>query len=228
MADNNDKDKRNLLMLKQGLIDEKDSEIFETGYNVKMAQTPGEKTKNFLWYHKLMIVVGALLIILAVIIYFVFFVKKTPDITVYSVSSYAMSIRTGFEEGMSQYVPDFDNNGQNNVTVKQAVPDEFLGDTELFDEVMNGKCEVFIGTEQELTSTYESFTSAYGKPIFRDLSDITGESGYLINLKNTAYGKRMQIYTTEIYLAVRSSDDENEQHAIQFIRNLYDGIYYKQ
>ena len=60
--DNGDKDRRELLKLKQGLVDEKDSNIKETGYDVRMAQTPGEKTKNFLWYHKVMIVVGILLI----------------------------------------------------------------------------------------------------------------------------------------------------------------------
>ena len=38
MADNN-KDVRELLKLKQGLIDEKDSDIQETGYDVRMAQT---------------------------------------------------------------------------------------------------------------------------------------------------------------------------------------------
>ena len=46
--DNGDKDRRELLKLKQGLVDEKDSNIKETGYDVRMAQTPGEKTKNFL------------------------------------------------------------------------------------------------------------------------------------------------------------------------------------
>lgn len=75
MADNN-KDVRELLKLKQGLIDEKDSDIQETGYDVRMAQTASEKTKNFLWYHKAMIAGGIVLIILAVIIYLAFFVKK--------------------------------------------------------------------------------------------------------------------------------------------------------
>ena len=82
--DNGDKDRRELLKLKQGLVDEKDSNIKETGYDVRMAQTPGEKTKNFLWYHKVMIVVGILLIALAAVIYAEFFVKKKPDITIYS------------------------------------------------------------------------------------------------------------------------------------------------
>ena len=79
--DNGDKDRRELLKLKQGLVDEKDSNIKETGYDVRMAQTPGEKTKNFLWYHKVMIVVGILLIALAAVIYAEFFVKKKPEIT---------------------------------------------------------------------------------------------------------------------------------------------------
>lgn len=133
--DNGDKDRRELLKLKQGLVDEKDSNIKETGYDVRMAQTPGEKTKNFLWYHKVMIVVGILLIALAAVIYAEFFVKKKPDITIYSLGNYAMSVRTGFEEGMSAYTPDFDNNGEHNVTIDQAVPDQYLGDVDLFDQI---------------------------------------------------------------------------------------------
>lgn len=133
--DNGDKDRRELLKLKQGLVDEKDSNIKETGYDVRMAQTPGEKTKNFLWYHKVMIVVGILLIALAAVIYAEFFVKKKPDITIYSLGNYAMSIRTGFEEGMSAYTPDFDNNGEHNVTIDQGVPDQYLGDVDLFDQI---------------------------------------------------------------------------------------------
>lgn len=226
--DNGDKDRRELLKLKQGLVDEKDNNIKETGYDVRMAQTPGEKTKNFLWYHKVMIVVGILLIALAAVIYAEFFVKKKPDITIYSLGNYAMSIRTGFEEGMSAYTPDFDNNGEHNVTIDQGVPDQYLGDVDLFDQIKNGKCQVFIGKESELKDTYNSFKNAYGQQIFRDLSEITGESGYLINLKNTAYGKRMQIYSTEIYVAVRCTDDESERNAMQFVKNLYDGVYYKQ
>lgn len=226
--DNSDKDRRELLKLKQGLVDEKDSNIKETGYDVRMAQTTGEKTKNFLWYHKVMIVVGILLIALAAVIYAEFFVKKKPDITIYSLGNYAMSIRTGFEEGMSAYAPDFDNNGEHNVTIDQGVPDKYLGDVDLFDQIKNGKCQVFIGKESELKDTYNSFRNAYGQQIFSDLSEVTGESGYLINLKNTAYGKRMQIYSTEIYVAVRCTDDESERNAMQFVKNLYDGVYYKQ
>ena len=109
MADNN-KDVRELLKLKQGLIDEKDSDIQETGYDVRMAQTASEKTKNFLWYHKAMIAGGIVLIILTVIIYLAFFVKKKPDITIYSIGNYAMSVRTNFENTMAQYAPDFDGN----------------------------------------------------------------------------------------------------------------------
>lgn len=226
--DNGDKDRRELLKLKQGLVDEKDSNIKETGYDVRMAQTTGEKTKNFLWYHKFMIVVGILLIALAGVIYAEFFVKKKPDITIYSLGNYAMSIRTGFEEGMSAYAPDFDNNGEHNVTIDQGVPDQYLGDVDLFDQIKNGKCQVFIGKESELKDAYNSFKNAYGQQIFSDLSEITGESGYLINLKNTAYGKRMQIYSTEIYVAVRCTNDESERNAMQFVKNLYDGVYYKQ
>lgn len=228
MADNNDKDMRELLKLKQGLIDEKDSSIRETGYDVRMAQTAGEKTKNFLWYHKAMIAGGIAFIILAVIIYLVFFVKKKPDITIYSVGNYAMSVRTNFENTMAQYTPDFDGNGERNITIEQAVPDKFLGDTELFNEVENGSCQIFIGPEDEMKSIYDSYSSVSGEPVFADLGEITGESGYMIDIRNTAYGKRMQLFSTAIYVAVRRTDDESQEHAMEFVKNLHDGIFYQQ
>lgn len=228
MADNNDKDVRELLKLKQGLINENDSEIRETGYDVRMAQTASEKTKNFLWYHKAMIAGGIVLIILAVIIYLVFFVKKKPDITIYSVGNYAMSVRTNFENTMAQYTPDFDGNGERNVTIEQAVPDEFLGDTELFNEIQNGSSQIFIGPEDEMKSVYESFTSVSGEPLFAGLSEITGESGYMTDIRNTAYGKRMQLFSTAIYIAVRRTDDESQEHAMEFVKNLQDGVFFQQ
>ena len=227
MADNN-KDVRELLKLKQGLIDEKDSDIQETGYDVRMAQTASEKTKNFLWYHKAMIAGGIVLIILTVIIYLAFFVKKKPDITIYSIGNYAMSVRTNFENTMTQYAPDFDGNGERNITMEQAVPDEFLGDTELFNEIQNGNSQIFIGPEDEIKSVYESFTTVSGEPVFADLGEITGESGYMTDIRNTAYGKRMQLVSTPIYIAVRRTNDESQEHAMEFLKNLQDGVFFQQ
>jgi len=227
MADNN-KDVRELLKLKQGLIDKKDSDIQETGYDVRMAQTASEKTKNFLWYHKAMIAGGIVLIILAVIIYLAFFVKKKPDITMYSIGNYAMSVRTNFENTMAQYAPDFDGNGERSITIEQAVPDEFLGDTELFNEIQNGNSQIFIGPEDEIKSVYESFTTVSGEPVFADLGEITGENGYMTDIRNTAYGKRMQLFSTPIYIAVRRTNDESQEHAMEFLKNLQDGVFFQQ
>ena len=227
MADNN-KDVRELLKLKQGLIDEKDSDIQETGYDVRMAQTASEKTKNFLWYHKAMIAGGIVLIILTVIIYLAFFVKKKPDITIYSIGNYALSVRTNVEHTMAQFAPDFDGNGERNITLEQAVPDEFLGDTELFNEIQNGNSQIFIGPEDEIKNVYESFTTVSGEPVFADLGEITGESGYMTDIRNTAYGKRMQLFSTPIYIAVRRTNDESQEHAMEFLKNLQDGVFFQQ
>ena len=227
MADNN-KDVRELLKLKQGLIDEKDSDIQETGYDVRMAQTASEKTKNFLWYHEAMIAGGIVLIILAVIIYLAFFVKKKPDITIYSIGNYAMSVRTNFENTMAQYAPDFDGNGERNITIEQAVPDEFLGDTELFNEIQNGNSQIFIGPEDEIKSVYESCTTVFGEPVFAGRGGSTGESGYMTDIRNTAYGKRMQLFSTPIYIAVRRTNDESQEHAMEFLKNLQDGVFFQQ
>ena len=175
-----------------------------------------------------MIAGGIVLIILTVIIYLAFFVKKKPDITIYSIGNYAMSVRTNFENTMAQYAPDFDGNGERNITIEQAVPDEFLGDTELFNEIQNGNSQIFIGPEDEIKSVYESFTTVSGEPVFADLGEITGESGYMTDIRNTAYGKRMQLFSTPIYIAVRRTNDESQEHAMEFLKNLQDGVFFQQ
>lgn len=225
MADN-EKDRRELLKLRQGLVDEKDSEIKETGYDVKMPKTAGEKAKNWLWYHTVIIVCAVLLIGLGILIYFMFFVKEVPDISIYSVGNYAMSVRTNCENSMSPYVPDFDGNGKHRVSITQAVPDEFLGETELCNELVNGNCEVFIGSKEELQKAYDSFTTAGKEPLFSDLSQLTGEEGYIIDLRQTAYGKSNKLFYTELYAAVRNSNDEKEENGLKFIENLIGGTMY--
>lgn len=227
MADN-DKDKRELLKLRQGLIDENNSDIKETGYDVKMPETGAEKAKNWLWYHTVIIAASVFLIGLGVVIYLAFFIKDAPDISIYSVGNYAMSVRTNCENSMSPYVPDFDGNGKNKVTITQAVPDEFLGETELCNEMMNGSCEVFIGSKEELENVYKNFTVGDNEPLFCDLSSVTGEEGYMIDLRQTAYGKRNKMHYTELYAAVRNSKDEKAENGLRFIENLCNGTMYMQ
>ena len=205
MADNN-KDVRELLKLKQGLIDEKDSDIQETGYDVRMAQTASEKTKNFLWYHKAMIAGGIVLIILAVIIYLAFFVKKKPDITIYSIGNYAMSVRTNFENTMAQYTPDFDGNGYVHVAVysidltKSGNMQYIQSNTaKFYGEIERGVAELYICDADLLTSERaseeydpddESMTLTY-ENMFSDIGEALGIPEYngklRIDLNDTGF-----------------------------------------
>ena len=93
---------------------------------------------------------------------------------------------------------------------------------------MNGNSQIFIGPEDEIKNVYESFTTVSGEPVFADLGEITGESGYMTDIRNTAYGKRMQLFSTPIYIAVRRTNDESQEHAMEFLKNLQDGVFFQQ
>ncbi len=227
MPDSN-KDKRELLKLKQGLVDENESEIKETGYDVKMPETAAEKTKNWMWYHTGAIILAVILTAVGIVVYFQFFVSKNPDVSIYSAGNYAMSIRTSFEKSMSGYAPDANNDGKRVVEIKQGVDDPMLGNVELYNQVENGTAQVFIGTKEQLTQLYDDILAADGYELFCPLDFLTGEQGYVLDLRDTLYGKKMQIFTTELYAAVRNTNDENSEHALEFISNLVNGKEYIQ
>ena len=85
---------------------------------------------------------------------------------------------------------------------------------------------MFIGTKEDLQKEYDSFTTAGKEPLFSDLSQLTGEEGYIIDLRQTAYGKSNKLFYTELYAAVRNSNDEKEENGLKFIENLIGGIMY--
>lgn len=220
-------DKRELLKLKQGLIDSS-SAIDESGYAVNMPQTAGEKAKNWAWYHIGIIAAVIIIAALCVVIYFAFFQSKKADITIYSINNYTGTMCNLLESGFENYCPDFDDNSDITVDINKSVNDEVLGNIDLYEEIDNGSSQVFIGTREQLTAVYDDIMAADGKELFADLSEIDGADGYLIDLRQTSFGKKMQIFSTEIFAAVRKTDDESQSNAMEFLNNLSVGVIYKQ
>ncbi len=217
-----DNDKRELLKLKQGLIDKSDS-IDEGGYDVAMPETAGEKLKNFLWYKKSIIAVAAIILLLGFAVYYFFFVVERADITLYSAGNYTTTMRQLLENNMKNYCTDLNGDGKVKITVSQAGNDPVLGYTDLYNELDNGKAPVIIGTKEKLETLYEDYQIAENREIFADLKEVTGVDGYMINIKQTAFGEKYQIFSTEIYLAVKNTDNDNEQIGKDFLSNLYCG-----
>lgn len=222
-----DNDKRELLKLKQGIIDKSDI-IDESGYDVNMPSTAGEKTKNWMWYHTGIIILAAVMIGVGIVIYLAFFTSPKPDITIYSAGNYSMTMRNMLEQNMAKYCPDFNGSGETVVTVNQSVKDDMLGNTDLYEEVLNGSSQVFIGKKEQLTALYDDIKKAKGEDLFADLYEITGVDGFLIDIKETSFGKRSQIFSTEIFIAVRKTDDESQRRAEEFVDNLVSGKNYVQ
>ncbi len=220
-----DNDKRELLKLRQGIIDKSDA-IDESGYGVNMPSTAGEKAKNWMWYHTGLIILAVVLIGVGIAIYFAFFSRSKSDMTIYSAGSYTMTMRTLLENTMKSYCPDFDGDGETVITIEQSVKDDMLGSTDLYEEVMNGSSQIFIGTKDRLTALYDDVKSATGEELFCDLGALTGTDGYAVDIRETSFGKNAQIFSTEIYIAIRNTDDDSRQHAEEFVGNLISGKNY--
>lgn len=220
-----DNDKRELLKLKQGLIEESEA-IDESGYDVAMPDTFMGKLKNFLWHNKLGIIIGAVLIIIIAVVCWFFIAYEKPDITIYSAGNYNVTMRQFLESGTEKHCPDFDKNGKVKVSIKQAGNDAVMGFADLYAEVDNGNASVFIGAREKLTSLYADYMKAENREIFADLTEITGTDTYLIDMTNTRFGEDNKLLTTEICIAVKNTDKDSEKQAMEFVSNLYSGKTY--
>ena len=206
-----DNDKRELLKLKQGLIEKSDT--------VQMPQNAGEKTKNWLWYHKVILIVGVLVIAVAAVIAAFFYFKPKPDIGIYSLSWYSSTTRRLLESNLPRYCPDFNGDGQYVVTVTQAPDDPALGFIEKYEEIENGTSQIFIGKKEDIEQMSADMTAAGEEEYFADLSEI-GAEGYMLEFSASPIGKELKIFSQEIYIAVKNTNDENEQNAVEFVDNI--------
>lgn len=220
-----DNDKRELLKLKQGLIEESEA-IDEGGYEVAMPDTFVGKLKNFLWHNKLAIIVTVLIIAIISVVCWFFLVYEKSDIEIYSAGNYNVTMRQFLESGTEKHCPDFDKNGRVKVSIKQTGNDPVMGFADLYAEVDSGNASIFIGTREKLTELYGDYKKAKNVEIFASLSDITGTETYLLDLTKTVYGEDNKLLTTEIYMAVKNTDKESEKQAMEFVSNLYSGKTY--
>ncbi len=207
-----DSDKRELLKLKQGIIEQSDT-VPEDGYDVKMPESASEKTKNWFWYHKWILLIGALIIILGAVIASVYFIKPKPDIEIYSVSNYTTTFRRLFETNLPRWCDDVNGDGQSVVTVAQAPDDAALSAIEDYEEMQNGSSFIFIGTKDELKALDTG-------DIFADISEFENAEDNMLDFTKTAVGKELKIFSNEVYMAIKATGDEREDAARGFLHRI--------
>ena len=220
-----DNDKRELLKLKQGLIEESEA-IDEGGYDVAMPDTAMGKFKNWLWHNKIVIIIGFIIIAVISVVCWYFFVHEKPDIVIYSAGNYNITLRQYIEGNSEKHCPDYDKNGRVMIRIKQPGNDAVMGFADLYAEVDNGNASIYIGTKEKLATLYKDYKKAKDIEIFADLKDITGSEGYLIDMSQTSFGEEYKLLTTEIFIAVKNTDKDSEKQAMEFVSNLYNGNTY--
>lgn len=222
-----DNDKRELLKLKQGIIDSSES-IDESGYDLKMPQTAAEKVKNYLWYARWIILLIVIAAGLMTAVYFMFLNKPKADITIYSANSYTGTTVAMLSESMQHYCRDINEDGKAVVEINQSVQDDALSTLDLYREITDGSAQIIIGTKAQLTGVYEDILKAENTEIFANLENLGVDiaEGYVIDIKETAYGKALQIYSTEIYFAVRNTGDVAMENAVEFLTDIVSGKQY--
>lgn len=149
-------EKRELLKLKQGLIEQ--SDIIETDVKPEPVKlTPAKWIENFLYRNKFYVLAAAFMIFVAVVLLTQLLTKEAPDIRVLVVSSDREKTPTLYQKindielALEQYCPDFDNNG--NVHVEVYYMDlsvtadsqyNYTNSAKFFGEIELGVAQLFI------------------------------------------------------------------------------------
>ncbi len=197
-------EKRELLKLKQGLIE--DSEIIEVDKPHEKEELKGlAKLGNF-WYHnKWYIIVAVFFIAVGSFLTYQLLAKEAADMRVLLVTSNVENTpelyrkTMDIELALEQYCPDFDKNGNVHVEVyyidlTKDTPDSYyitVNNAKFFGEIDSGIaqmiiCDTNIYTDPELSDAEnkERFNS-----LFTDLAEVTGNESlsgtYTVKFKDT-------------------------------------------
>lgn len=195
-------EKRELLKLKQGIIDE--SEIIEQDVHEQPEDmTAVKKIDNFFYRNKWFVLVGVFFAAVAIFLAYQIFSREEPDLSVMLVISDSEKAPglyqkvNDIELALERYCPDFDNNGYVHVAVyfidlTKGADMQYVqtNNAKLYGEIERGVSELYIcddeifstnkATEEydpdaiyENPNTYETMFSDIGKVL--DLSEYDGQ-----------------------------------------------------
>ncbi len=235
-------DKRELLKLKQGLIDESESEI--AGAVKETPQKPkGKKAvENFFYHYKIHLLVIAFFLLAGGYLTYDTLTREKEDIRFLTIAtgdegSTVLSANvTKIEEAVEFYTPDFDNNGYVhsanffiNINPDGVSPDFYYGNRgKLTGEVQDGTARIFIGD----TGAFDLF----GEEIAPEFFFVDLESRYPNNpnvfkkyfykIEGTEFAEKAGISSGDIFIAVRLNYSAGEKVAENTRRALEvaDGI----
>ena len=201
MASYND-EKRELLKMKQGLIEE--SDIIETDVEKAVIEKPTgmAAVENFIYHNKWFILVGLFFTLVVGFLVHQTLTREAADMTVVLVTSDVEKAPNlhlkvkDVELALEKYCPDFDKNGNVHVDVfmidlSKSNPDPQyvnMNSTKFFGEMQRGISQLFI-CDKDILGTDEQGNKVDFDSLFRDLGVATGLEEYegqnFIKLKDT-------------------------------------------
>ncbi|MCM1299949.1 MAG: hypothetical protein NC203_04575 [Firmicutes bacterium] len=223
-------DKRELLKLKQGLIEESDViPVDKNGYGDKgKYEVKGAKNKliNFFYLYKIPIISIAFAVFLLAFIIFsaasvekedlrVLMIASDPDIC----ESFLYKSKD-YELALEMYTPNYDNNKYvhvNNYNVdlsEQQDANYFLANnTKLFSEIRLGVAQIFIGDMEQLTELLIVDDNGERADAYEDLSLLYPDDPHVVDkyyyqLKGTAFAEAAKYgdCPDNIYMVLRKKD----------------------
>ena len=220
-------DKRELLKLKQGLVDESESEIHEEEKPVYELHGR-KKIENFWYHHKWYVIVGVFFAAALAFMLVQTLSKKQGDIRVLLVTKEKANTASvmykipEFEDAFELYCPDYDDNGYVHADVYSADLSEhtdpqysMAGVTKVTSEVMYGEAQLYVVDR----AAAEAITAG-DITQFVDLSalypDITFVEGRLYRIKGTPFAQNCQYYEAcpeDLYIAVHDASETEANSA---------------
>ena len=238
-------DKRELLKLKQGIIEESETIVEEE--KPKYELHGFKKVENFFYHYKWHVVVGVFFAAVLIFLIQSLITKDQGDIRVLLVAKSHevadnVAFKVGeFEQGLEQFCPDFDDNGYVHVDVYNIDlsdnPDPqymLAGVTKATSELMYGEAQMFIvdkeglsaltnGSFEGLMNLEEMFPDCpYANGIYISVKDspLSAAAGYV-----EACPEDLYIVVKDLSLATENKDRAEAAHekALHVLRNIVDG-----
>jgi len=205
MASYND-EKRELLKMKQGIIEESDIIESEADKVVLEKPTGMAAVENFFYHNKWFIIVGLFFGLLIIFLVHQTLTREKADMTVLLVTSDSLKAPNLYQKvndielALEKYCPDFDKDGNVHVDVfmidlTKSNPDpQYVNSnaTKFFGEMQRGVAQLLI-CDTGILGDDENGNEVSFDSMFKDLGEVTGADRYngktSISLKDTVFVK---------------------------------------
>ena len=241
-------DKRELLKLKQGIVDESESAIHEEEKPVY--EVHGfKKIENFFYHYKWYVAAGIFFLAVFIFMLVSLLQKEQGDIRVLvvtkdkSIASNVMYKTEEFEKAFELYCPDFDNSGYIHVDVYNVDLSEnpdpqysLAGVTKVTSEMMFGEAQMFIVDSAAADAVTNGDLSQ-----FIDLGELYPDNEFIegpfMRIKGSDFASNAQYFEAcpeDLYIAVKKvyDTDQNKDRAVpaqkkalEVLDNIVNGYY---